>query len=227
MAQVFTPPPPSRTRTMLLCLLAATVIWLFNQLNKEDYKLQIDYPIAFTYNDSLYISVRPLPKSVSATLNGNGWALLRNSFSFTVEPVVYPLTNPLGTRTLNLATLSTLMNEQVKDVKISNLSLDNYLIDFEERTVKDVVLKIDSSAIDLSPRFVISSFINVRPNTVKFEGAASLIDDLPDTILIRIPSKKIRGNYDEELPIRYPQSPLLKASSSKVFVSFEVAELLK
>ncbi|MFN3382902.1 MAG: hypothetical protein ACK41O_25810, partial [Runella zeae] len=33
--------------------------------------------------------------------------------------------------------------------------------------------------------------------------------------------------YDEELPIRYPQSPLLKASAERVFVSFEVGELLR
>ncbi len=207
-------------------MVAATIIWLFNELNKEGYTLQVQYPIQLTYNDSLYIPITPLPKSVTATLNGNGWTLLRKSLSFTVYPVQYPITNPLATRSLNPAVLTTLMHEQVKDVRMTNVMLDINSLDFEERMIKTAVLKADSAGLDLFPRFVVSSFINLRPSTVTFDGPTSLVSDIADTILVRVPAKKIRGNYDEELPVRYPQSPLLKASTDRVFVSFEVAELL-
>lgn len=225
MAQIPLSSQPSRSRIILFSLVAATIIWLFNELNKDGYTLRVQYPINLTYNDSLYIPITPLPRSVSATLTGNGWMLLRKSLSFTVSPVRYPILNPLATQTLNPAALTALMHEQVKDVRISNVMLDISRLDFEERMIKTTVLKVDSAGLQLSPRFVVSSFINLRPTTVTFDGPTSLVSDISDTILIRVPAQKIRGNYDEELPIRYPQSPLLKASTDRVFVSFEVAEL--
>ncbi len=225
MAQIPLSSQPSRSRIILFSLVAATIIWLFNELNKDGYTLRVQYPINLTYNDSLYIPITPLPKSVSATLTGNGWMLLRKSLSFTVSPVQYPILNPLATQTLNPAALTAIMHEQVKDVRISNVMLDVNRLDFEERMIKTTVLRVDSAGLQLSPRFVVSSFINLRPTTVTFDGPTSLVSDIADTILVRVPAQKIRGNYDEELPIRYPQSPLLKASTDRVFVSFEVAEL--
>lgn len=211
---------------MLLSLVAATIIWLFNELNKEGYTLRVHYPIHLTYNDSLYIPINPLPQSASAVISGSGWTLLRKSLSFTVTPVTYHLQNPLGVNSINTNTLTMIMNEQVKDVRVTNVVLDNNTLDFEERMVKTSVLKIDSLGINLSPKFVVSSIINLRPNTVTFDGPASLVNDLADTISVRVPAQKIRGNFDEEIPIRYPQSPLLKVSAERVFVSFEVAEFL-
>jgi hypothetical protein len=225
-AQLSLTSQPSRSRIMLLSLVAAAVIWFFNELNKDGYTLQVRYPIHLTFNDSLYIPITPLPKSVSAVLSGNGWTLLRKSLSFTVAPVTYPLQNPLGINSLNISALAVMMSEQVKDVRITNVVLDNNTLDFEERMTKISVLKIDSLGINLSPKFFVSSIINLRPNTVTFDGPASLVNDIADTITVRVPAQKIRGNYDEELPIRYPQSTLLKASAERVFVSFEVAEFL-
>ncbi|WP_428657437.1 hypothetical protein [Runella sp.] len=225
MAQLSLSSRPSRSRIILFSLVAATIIWLFNKLNKDGYILQIQYPINLTFNDSLYIPITPLPKSVTATLTGNGWTLLRKSLPYTVSPVNYPITNPLATRSLNPAALTTIMHEQVKDVHITNVMVDINSLDFEERMIKTTVLKVDSVNLNLLPRFVVSSLINLRPATVTFNGPTSLVNDIADTILVRVPAQKIRGNYDEELPIRYPQSPLLKASTDRVFVSFEVAEL--
>lgn len=217
---------PSRSRTILLSVVAASIIWLFNELNKEGYTLQVSYPIHLTYNDSLYIPISTLPRSVSVVISGSGWTLLRKSLPFTVTPVTYHLDNPLGTNTINANALAAMMTEQVKDVKISHIVLDNPNLDFDERIEKKVILKIDSLGLNLSPKFVVSSLINLRPKTITFDGPASLVSDIADTILVRVPTKKIRGNFDEEVLIRYPQSPLLSVSAERVFVSFEVAEFL-
>jgi hypothetical protein len=137
---------------MIFSLIAATVIWLFNELNKEGYTLQVRYPINLTYNDSLYIPITPLPKSVSAVLTGNGWTLLRKSLSFANKPVAYPLNNPLAVNTLNTNALASIMSDQIKDARISHVVLDNTHVDFEERVIKISLLKIDSLGIDLSPQ---------------------------------------------------------------------------
>ncbi|MEZ4904283.1 MAG: hypothetical protein R2822_22300 [Spirosomataceae bacterium] len=170
MAQLPLTSKPSRSRTIVFSMLAATIIWLFNELNKEGYTLQVSYPITLTYDDSLYIPISPLPKHVSAVISGNGWTLLRKSLPFTTPPVSYPLSNPLGINTVNTSALAAIMTDQVKDVKISHIVLDNPNLDFEERIQKVAVLKIDSLGINLSPKFVVSSLINLRPNTVTFDG---------------------------------------------------------
>lgn len=226
MAQLPVSSKPARSRTLILSLVAATIIWLFNELNKDGYTLRVPYPVKISYNDSLYIPIHPLPQSANAIIKGSGWTLLRKSIAFTVQPVTYVIENPLATNSINTSALAAAMNEQVKDVDITHVELDKNRIDFEERVVKTSILKVDSLGLNLFPKFVVSSLINLRPNKVTFEGPASLVNDIADTLIVKVPAQKIRGNYDEELPIRYPQSPLLKTSAERVFVSFEVAEFL-
>lgn len=226
MAQLPVSSKPARSRTLILSLVAATIIWLFNELNKDGYTLRVPYPVKISYNDSLYISIHPLPRSANAIIKGSGWTLLRKSIAFTVPPVTYVIENPLATNSINTSALAVTMNEQVKDVDITHVELDKNRVDFEERVVKTSILKVDSLGLNLFPKFVVSSLINLRPNKVTFEGPASLVNDIADTLIVKVPAQKIRGNYDEELPIRYPQSPLLKTSAERVFVSFEVAEFL-
>ena len=224
MAQLPLSSKPARSRTLILSVVAATIIWLFNKLNKDGYTMRVPYPVKIEYNDSLYIPIHPLPQSANAVIKGSGWTLLRKTLAFTVSPDSYVITNPLATQSINTNALTMAMNEQVKDVEIIHVELDKNLIDFEERVVKTTLLKVDSLGLNLSPKFVVSSFINLRPSSVTFEGPASLVNDIPDTLIIKVPAQKIRSNYDEELSIRYPQSPLLKTSAERVFVSFEVAE---
>lgn len=226
MAQLPVSSKPARSRTLILSLVAATIIWLFNELNKDGYTLRVPYPVKISYNDSLYIPIHPLPQSANAIIKGSGWTLLRKSIAFTVPPVAYVIENPLATSSINTSALAAAMNEQVKDVDITHVELDKNRIDFEERVVKTSILKVDSLGLNLFPKFVVSSLINLRPNKVTFDGPASLVNDIADTLIVKVPAQKIRGNYDEELPIRYPQSPLLKTSAERVFVSFEVAEFL-
>lgn len=217
----------SKTRILLLSLSGAVVIWLFNELNKDGYTLKVNYPIKLTYNDSLYIPVVPLPKKVTAILNGTGWALLRKSLSFTVTPVIYELTDPLHNRTLNTASVAAMMTEQVKDVTISSILVDTVNLDFDRFITKTSILRLDSVGVHLEKRFVISSFVNLNPQTITFKGPAFLVENLQDTILIEMPARNIRANYDEELPVKYARSAAIKASAERVFVSFEVAELLR
>jgi len=215
-----------RSKTMLLCLLAGTLIWFMNQLNKDGYVVQVKYPLNITYNDSIYIPTSHLPKNITAQISGNGWKLFRKSFSFAVTPVIIHLANPLQSNLLNTNYLTMQMNEQIKDVKINHILPDTNQISFERRLQKKCLLKVDSLKIDILPRFAISSLINITPNTVTFDGPVSLIKNIHDTIWVKIPAKGIRNNFDESLKIDYSHSSLIKASTEKAFVSFEVAELL-
>ncbi|RYF52971.1 MAG: hypothetical protein EOO39_41425, partial [Cytophagaceae bacterium] len=58
-----TDPASFQPTKALLCLLAASLFWLLNALNKTGYSLNIDYPIHFVYNDSAYCPVTTLPRT--------------------------------------------------------------------------------------------------------------------------------------------------------------------
>ncbi len=188
--------------------------------------LRVNYPLHITYNDTTYIPTSVLPKSITALLNGNGWKLLGKSFYVTTKPVQYHIAAPLQVSNINTNLLIAQMQEQIKDVVVRGVVHDTSSFTFDRRIQKKVVLKLDSTQISLENNFVVASLINLAPNVVIFDGAASAMKQLKDTIWVKIAAKRLRTNFDEEVRIDIPRSPLMKANTEKVFVSFEVAELL-
>jgi len=212
---------------VLLCVGAAAVFWLLNALNKTGYTLNVEYPIHFVYNDSLYIPVEPLPHTVTVNVSSDGWGLLRHGWqSFGDDPVDYVVPNPLQASIINTSSLTASLAEHVKRLRVNYVVADTLDMQFDRRMTKLIRLAVDSSRLDLVAPFVLSSRINVNPRTIEVQGPAQLVKGLPDTIWIRIPRKRIASNYDEELPLNQFRHPLLHTNASKVSVSFEVGELL-
>ena len=74
----------------LLCLGAAALFWFLNALNKNGYTLNVEYPVRFVYNESLFVPTTPLPRTVTVNVSSDGWGLLRHSWlPFRVDPVDY------------------------------------------------------------------------------------------------------------------------------------------
>ncbi|GAB4026970.1 hypothetical protein [Spirosoma koreense] len=211
----------------LLCLGAAALFWLLSALNKPGYTLNVEYPIRFVYNDSLYIPTTPLPRTVQVNVSGDGWGLLRHSWlPFRGEPVNYVVKRPLEASVINTASLAASLAEQIKKLHVNYVVADTLDIHFERRLSKTIRLIPDSLHINLAPRYMVSSVINLTPRTIQVEGPTRLVRGLPDTLWVRIPRKRIIDNYDEELPLNQLRHPLLHASADRVAVSFEVGELL-
>ncbi|MBD2702989.1 hypothetical protein IC229_20250 [Spirosoma sp. BT702] len=211
----------------LLCVGAATLFWFLSALNKPGYTLNVEYPIRFVYNDSLYIPTSPLPRTVRVNVSSDGWGLLRHSWlPFRVDPINYVVDHPLQTTAINTASLAAAITEYVKKLHVNHVIADTMEISFDRRLTKTIQLRADSLHINLAPRYVVSSVINLTPRTIQIEGPAKLVRGLPDTILVKIPRKRIVDNYDEELPLISLRHPLLHASADRVAVSFEVGELL-
>lgn len=211
----------------LLCLGAAALFWLLSALNKPGYTLNVEYPVRFVYNDSLYIPTSPLPRTVRVNVSSDGWGLLRHAWlPFRVEPVNYVVKQPLQASVINTASLAAALAEHVKKLHINYVVADTLDLQFDRRLTKTIRLTADSVHINLAPRFVVSSVINLTPRTIEVEGPAKLVRGLPDTLLVKIPRKRISDNYDEELPLNQLRHPLLHASADRVTVSFEVGELL-
>lgn len=212
---------------MLLCLGAATLFWFLNALNKTGYTLNVEYPVQFVYNDSLFVPTSPLPRTVTVNVSSDGWGLLRHSWlPFRVDPIDYVVKDPLQATVINTASLTAALAEHIKKLRVNYVVADTLNISFDRRATKTIYLAADSLHLNLAPRYVVSSVINVTPHAIQVEGPARLVRGLPDTLLVRIPRKRIADNYDEELPLNQLRHPLLHSSASRVAVSFEVGELL-
>ncbi len=217
-----TPPKPRDTQAMLISGVAAVVFWLMNALNKDGYSLKVAYPLSVQYNDTLYIPTQPLPQRVMVNISGNGWSLFRKGLAFDNKPIKYPVNKPLKTNFINTSSLTALLSEQIKDVRVNYVVADTLDLEFDRKIKKKVFVQIDSANIPLKTRFVISTVINVSPRYIVFEGPETLLNSFKDTLHLKVPGKRIQDNYDEEIPIDYKKNPLIKASKEKVAVSFEV-----
>ena len=222
-------PASSKTdyKAVTICLLAAIVFWIMNALNKDGYSQKISFPLQFSYNDSLYIPTQPLPEKISVNVSGNGWNLLRKAFALDITPIKYPISKPLKIRLLNTGSLTDSLSEYIKDVKINYVVADRFELEFDRKVSKQFTVKVDSSNISLKDRYVITSLINVNPRTITLEGPQSVLEEMGSSFLVKIPSKRLQENFDDEIKLSLPKNSLIKANKDRVTVSFEVAELLK
>lgn len=198
-----------------------------NALNRDNYSLNVRFPLHFIYNDSLFMPTTPLPRTVTVNVSGDGWGLLGHSWlPFRNEPIDYEVKNPLQASVINTASLRALLTDHVKNMRVNFVVADTLEVNFERRLVKTVRLIPDSTHIDLAPRMVVSSVINLTPATIQVEGPERIVKGFADTLVVKIPGKRISIDYDEEVPINNYRHPLVRSSTNRVGVSFEVAELL-
>lgn len=209
-----------------LCLLAATIFWFLNALNKE-YTTEISYPIRFSYDNESFVSTEPLPQRLTLNATGYGWTLLRKTLGIKAEPIIYRIENPLGTRFLTAAALLPTATDQLKEIKINFIENDTIFTDFEPRAFKHIAVQVDSLQVELRENYLITSPVVVSPDTITFKGPASLIKKLPDVLIMNVPGKEIDENYDEEIPVAYTQDPLITQSAERVEVRFGVSEFVR
>lgn len=210
-----------------MCLVAATLFWFLSALNKPGYTLNVEYPVRFIYDDSLFIPTTPLPQTVQVNVSSDGWGLLRHTWlPFRIDPVTYVIKNPMQASVINTSSLTAALAEHIKKLHVNYVVADKLDVSFDRRMSKSIWLAADSLHINMAPRFVVTSVINLTPHRIQVDGPASLVRGLPDTLLVRIPRKRIVDNYDEELPLNQLRHPLLHTSANRVAVSFEVGELL-
>lgn len=211
----------------MLCLGAAALFWFLNALNKNGYTLNVEYPVRFVYNDSLFVPTTPLPRTVTVNVSSDGWGLLRHAWMpFRIDPVDYPVQDPIRASVINTASLAAALAEQVKKLRVNYVVADTLEMGFDRRTTKTIRLVADSLHINLLPRYMVSSQINLTPRTIEVTGPDRLIRGLSDTLLVKIPRKRIADNYDEDIPLNQFRHPLIRVSADRVTVSFEVGELL-
>jgi hypothetical protein len=218
----------NQIKVFVACIFTATFIWLMDAINTGVHTVRINYPVRFVYDDSLYVGPRSLPGSVGLQVSGKGWKLLtRYIKSFSDTPVYYTFSNPLKASEIDTSQLKATIARQFDGFQVGLLPDDwPQEAKFELKAYKVVHLRIDSAAIHLMPGYAVTSYINMSPSLVSLEGPSSEIRTIPDSLVIPIPDRDIRANYESKLPLVIASPPSVKVSHESVYVSFEVSEIL-
>jgi YbbR domain-containing protein len=213
-------------KAVVLCLIAATVFWIFNALNKT-YSANISFPLAFDYDQEGYIPVKPLPRSVKMNVTGIGWELFKKSSGLKVTPLSIPLERPSEIKKIVGSTLPPHFSTQLEGLQINFVITDTLVVDIDENVKRKLSLAVDSIANYIHPDYGVVSDITISPDTCWVEGPKRLIHALPKVVNIKLPITKIEENFREEVTIDFIGSNVIKRNPPVTEVSFAVERFVE
>ena len=213
-------------KAVVLCIFAATVFWFFNALNKN-YSTNINFALAFEYDQDRFIPMKSLPSTVRMNVTGSGWDLFRRSLGFKVPPLVIPLESPAEVHKIVGTTLPAIFAGQLERLTINFIITDTVRIQIDEKVRKKFNVKIDSVQQYLHPDFGLVNEPRLNPDTVWLEGPRDVVSELPQTLLLSLPQTEIRRDYNEDLELPLTQRNLITRNPQKINVSFEVEKFVQ
>lgn len=211
-------------KAVLLCMLAATVFWFFNALNKE-HTATIAYPLEIQYDQDRFISVNNLPAQVSLNITGSGWDLLRKSLGFKIIPIQISLEKPAETFKIPPASILPLAVAQMGQTKINHVANDTLFLQIEPRKTRKLKLTLNPQQLRFELGFGVSSEIKITPDSVLVEGPKSLIEKLSDSLVLPFPLARISRNVKKEIDLNADVPKAITIIPASASVSFAVEEL--
>jgi hypothetical protein len=210
---------------VLFCLSTAAIFWFFNALNKV-YTTRINYPLAIAINtDSLVFVTRP-PSAIPINVTGGGWQLLKRTISLNTHPIVITPENPVKTTFFTAANLLPEVSNQLADVNINHIAIDTIFFRIEPMAMRTLAIDLDSSKINLKENFYITSPIEFGPDSVRFVGPKSLVDQLPDIFMVSLSDKNIDNRYNAQLSLDLFLPALVRKDPEDIHVRFDVEEFI-
>jgi hypothetical protein len=207
-------------KAVILCVVAATVFWFFNALNKN-YSANIRFPIAFEYDEENYIPVKDLPSNVRLNVSGLGWDLFRRSIGIKLPPLSIPLENPSDVKKIVGASLPLLFTSQLEGLQINFVLTDTIHLQIDPKATRTVYLKLDSVERNLRDNYGRSGKILIEPEFIMVEGPKSLLESLPDTITLSLEARNIDKKFSDQVEVSL-NSDLISRIPPLVTVTFPV-----
>jgi hypothetical protein len=208
-------------KAVVLCLVAATVFWFFNALNKT-YSANISFPLAFEYDQEGYIPVKPLPRVVKMNVTGIGWELFKKSSGLKVTPLSIPLERPSEVKKIVGSTLPPHFYTQLEGLQINFVLTDTLTLDIDENIKRRLSLVVDSIDNYVHSEYGLVGEIAISPDTFWVEGPKRLINALPQVIGIKLPVDNIDQDFREEVELNFAGSNIIKRNPPLAEVSFSV-----
>lgn len=212
-------------KAVVLCMVAATVFWFLNALNKE-YTTNINFPLSFEFDERYYIAVEPLPEKIQMNVTGIGWDLFRRSAGFKIPPLVIPLNRPSEVRKIVGASLPALFSSQLVTLQINFVVVDTLNIQFQPKAKRWLSLKVDSIENHLRENYGRVGDIIISPDSISIEGPINIVTALQEPYPLRLKKNNMDENFDDEVEVKLPQGNLMKRNPPVVNVSFQVEKFI-
>jgi len=210
---------------VLFCLFTAAIFWFFNALNKV-YTTRINYPISIAINTDSLVFVKRPPSSIPINVTGGGWQLLKRTISLNSNPIVITPENPVKTTFFTAANILPEVSSQMADLNINHIAIDTIFFGIEPKAMRVLAIALDSAKINLKANFYITSPIEFGPDSVKFFGPKSLINQLPKVFVVSLSDKNIDNRYNAQLSLDLFLPALVRKDPEDIHVRFDVEEFL-
>ena len=188
---------PGFYRAVAACLLAASVFWQMNALNKT-YSTRLSCPLVWRYDTAHYVSLRPLPPSVPVVVTGQGWRLLRANLGLGLHPAeLRPVPYP-GTRYLSASTWQRSLQTALEGLQVDEWASDTLRLTFDRYATRRLPLVLAAPDPGRAPAYAAL----FEPANLVFRGPASVLDRLPSPYPVVLPAGT--GPGSARLAVRAP-----------------------
>jgi len=213
-------------KAVLLCLLTASVFWVFNALNKQ-YISNIKFPLHFEYDEDKASPLQELPKNILLNVSGNGWELLSQTFGYKLPTLIIPLEKPLEVKKIVCSTLPPMLANQLGKLQINYVVTDTLYLQLDQKDTHKYKLFVDTREITFKEGFGRTSPLVILPDSIQLQGPKSLLHKLPDSLAIQLPEARLNSNYREKLSPLIADEEMIKRIPENVEVMFEVNEVIE
>ncbi|WP_146895664.1 hypothetical protein [Adhaeribacter aerolatus] len=213
-------------KVVLLCFMAAATFWFLNALNKTYTNIRTSYPIQFVYDEKKLIPLKPLPEEVDINVTGKGWKMLRKSLMLNVRPAEIMVYSLPRQSYLTGSALRPSISGVLDGLQLNFVLTDTIHFRFDRRLRRKIPLAVDSAAIKTAANTVIASPIAITPDSIVFDGPASMVSKLPSPFQVKLPITNIDRSFKRFVPVEFGNSDLVKANVPEVEVSFAVSPLI-
>jgi hypothetical protein len=110
-------------------------------------------------------------------------------------------------------------------LQLNFIFTDTIAFKFDRRIRRKIPLVVDSAAIVTAPNAFIASPVLVTPDSVLFDGPASIVGKLSEPFPVKLPVTNLDRSFKRFVPVDYPHKSLVTASISDVEVSFAISPL--
>ncbi|MCX8491126.1 MAG: hypothetical protein ORN54_08670 [Cyclobacteriaceae bacterium] len=211
-------------KAIVLCVLAASIFWLFNAFNKK-HVTTIEFPLRFEFDQEKFVPIDELPDRIGINVSGNGWDLLRNQFGVKVRSLVIPLDRPIETTKIVSASLISLLQPQLEKLTINFLSSDTLRLRLDEKDFRKFKINPDFTDFSFEEGFGRTSPVVILPDSVVLTGPKSQLHQMPDFVSVKIRGESINQNISEQVEIFMERLNIFVEPPS-VKVMFEVGRVI-
>lgn len=211
-------------KAVILCLLAASIFWLFNAFNKS-HTSTIRFELHFEFDKQKFVPVSPLPHQISINVTGSGWDLIRKTIGMKVPDLIIPLERPLETKKIPASALTPVLISQLGGLQINYIVTDTLYTNIDEKVAKTFKLSVDLSKVKFRKGFGSTGEVELSPDSVVIDGPQSIITLIPDTILLSIQGKQVSKSFQDELEVPLFNTESINRNPPVVSVKVEVSRV--